>query len=147
MKTGELVSAIEFDIPEADEDLILRKTSQRRDLDISAVNMGLRLQWKNRAALQVGVCRIAAGGVGPWPLRLIKTEKFLLGKSLSSDILEQAILILHEEITPLSDLRGSSAFRRVLLENYLRHFFQVKMNHGESLKRGASLKRRPESEL
>ncbi len=147
VKTGELVSAIEFDIPEADEDLILRKTSQRRDLDISAVNMGLRLQWKNRAALQVGVCRIAAGGVGPWPLRLIKTEKFLLGKSLSSDILEQAILILHEEITPLSDLRGSSAFRRVLLENYLRHFFQVKMNHGESLKRGASLKRRPESEL
>ncbi|MGZ3652692.1 MAG: hypothetical protein ACXWSC_16000 [Bdellovibrionota bacterium] len=34
---------------------------------------------------------------------------------------------LQEELTPLSDVRGSSAFRRVLAANLLKRFFREKL--------------------
>lgn len=122
LKPGEWITSIEFDIPKKTERLVLNKTSQRKDLDISCVNTAFRFQNTNGVVESV---MIAIGGVGPTPLRLKKTEKFMRGQVLSNDLIAKASAIVQKEITPLADLRGSESFRRVLVENYFGRFFST----------------------
>lgn len=114
LKQGEIVASLEFDIPGTEERLSLKKVSQRKDLDISSVNMALRLSWAKDKSVERA--RVAFGGVAAVPLRLKKTEAALEGKPLGQASIREAVKALQQEITPLSDLRGSEAFRRVLAE-------------------------------
>lgn len=106
LKKGELVTAVEFDIPMKGDSIYLYKTSQRKDLDISAVNGAIRLGKEVRVAL---------GGLAPIPCRLLSVEK-LLEKGLKDEALQK----MQEEIKPISDVRGSGAFRRLLAKNFLK---------------------------
>jgi len=126
-KNGEIIAFVEFEIPRKNENLSLYKSSQRKDLDISCVNAAFRLEIKSNQILSA---RLALGGVGPTPMRLKKTEKLLLKKNVNSETLELACRSLQGEIAPISDLRGSHAFRRVTAENFFRHFFMnLGVNH------------------
>ena len=113
LKPGEWVSEVEIDIPAVNESLRLRKISQRKDLDISCVNLAARYSPDRREM------RLALGGVAATPVRLPKTEKFLKGKAITRELFAPALALMQSEISPLSDLRGSAAFRRVLAENLL----------------------------
>lgn len=121
LRAGELIAAIEFDLPSKSEKLGLYKISQRKDLDISTVNGAFRANLSKDGQLQT--IALALGGVAAVPLRLKKTEKFLLGKKPSGENLQKALQVLHTEITPLSDMRGTSAFRRITTENIFLRFF------------------------
>jgi xanthine dehydrogenase small subunit len=127
LQAGEIVVSIDFEIPDAKESLALYKISQRKDLDISAVNAGFRVQWKDCERSVIESIRVAYGGVAAIPLRLRKTEALLSGARLSSEVIAGALKSLQSEMKPLSDLRGSSAFRRVVAENLLLRFLR---DHG-----------------
>jgi xanthine dehydrogenase small subunit len=116
---GECMIALEFALPLKSEKIALYKTSQRKDLDISAVNAAFRMRLKGK---KVSAVRIAYGGIAATPLRIESVEKALMGQELSSSIEEQAVLLLQKAINPVSDLRGSSAFRRVIAGSFLRQF-------------------------
>lgn len=127
LKPGEFITAIEFDVPKKDESVALYKTSQRKDLDISAVNAAFRVKWKTSGRgkpKRVAEIRLAMGGVAATPLRLRQTEKILQGKHLAPETFVKAVTTLHAEMNPLSDLRGTTAFRRVLVENFFHRFFR-----------------------
>ena len=124
LRKGELIRAISFDLPGKSETFHLKKMSERKDLDISSVNAGFRLVWSDAKKARVDAVRVAVGGVAATPLRLKKTEKVLTGKPLSPETIELAARTLQEEIGPISDVRGSAAFRRVLLENAFRRFIE-----------------------
>jgi carbon-monoxide dehydrogenase medium subunit len=59
--------------------------------------------------------RITLGAVAPVPMRAKKTEEFLIGKTLSEELLEQAADSAAAECRPISDLRGSKGYRRHLV--------------------------------
>lgn len=126
LRPGELIAAIEFDVPAKTEALALYKTSQRKDLDISAVNAAFRIEWANRNRTRVKSARIALGGVAATPVRVPAAEKALAALSLDVDTFEESreavVTLLQSSIAPLSDLRGTSAFRRLLVENFFRKF-------------------------
>lgn len=122
LKPGECIVAVEFNLPKADETLKLVKASQRKDLDISCVNASFWLKPDAKRPKSIADIRIAFGGVAAIPLRLKKTENILRGKEISPDSIEAAVNAMHSEISPISDLRGSSAYRRILSENYFREF-------------------------
>jgi xanthine dehydrogenase small subunit len=124
LKKGELIASIEFDLPVKHESLALYKVSQRKDLDISGVNAAFRVKWDGAGRKRALDVRIAMGGVAATPLRLRKTEKFLQGKALSPEVFVAMASILKSEMAPLSDLRGTSTFRRVVVENLLARFFR-----------------------
>jgi xanthine dehydrogenase small subunit len=128
LKPGELIARIELEVPDRAEALRLYKISQRRDLDISTVSGAFRLKWKDRKRAEIASVRIGLGGVAATPLRLPKTEAFLKGCNPAApdwrERLTRAVDILHSEMTPMSDLRGSAAFRRVAAENLFRKFFE-----------------------
>lgn len=127
LKRGELIASIEFDLPKKSSSLALYKTSQRKDLDISIVNAAFLATWKKSKADQpktLDTIRIAMGGIAATPLRLNKTETVLKGAVLTDDVLKKAVQTLHSEMTPLSDLRGSSSYRRIVVENLFMKFMR-----------------------
>lgn len=116
---GEIITHVKFNLPSKNESLRFFKSSNRKDLDISAVNFAVNLKWKDRDKKIIDDIIIAAGGVAAIPHRFVKTEDYLK-KNFD---LEEAIKVLHSEIKPLSDLRASGAYRHILVENFLRKFF------------------------
>ncbi len=119
LMAGEIVTGIKFKLPKTDSDFKLYKNSNRKDLDISAVNLGIHVEWKDKTKKSIQEITIAAGGVAATPLRLKQTEDFL---KTNLDI-EAAVKILNSEFQPLSDVRATSAYRHVLIENFFRRFF------------------------
>ncbi len=118
LEMGEIITHIKFNLPKTDSSIRFYKYSKRKDLDISAVNLAIHVEWKDKAKKEILDIKIAAGGVSAIPLRLHKTEEFL---KKSFDV-EGAVKELHQEFNPLSDLRASAAYRHVLIENYFRKF-------------------------
>jgi len=125
LKPGELITSVEFELLPKSETLALYKVSQRKDLDISGVNAAFRACFKRVGGkCVIDRMSIVLGGVAATPVRLPKTEASLKGMVLGAEVLAQACQILQKEIAPISDLRGSQAFRRVVAENLLRRFFR-----------------------
>lgn len=118
LEMGEIITHIKFNLPAKGSDVRFFKYSNRKDLDISAVNFAIHVDWKDKAKKEIRDVKIAAGGVSAIPLRLTKTEDFL---KKNFDI-EGAVKELHQEFNPLSDLRASAAYRHVLVENFFRKF-------------------------
>lgn len=125
LKAGELITHFELDLPGKSESLALYKVSQRKDLDISAVNAGFRVQWsRGSRARKILSVRIAMGGLAATPLRLTKVEASLAGRELTPETLDRALNVFQAEVTPISDLRASAAYRRVVAQTLFERFFR-----------------------
>lgn len=118
IEAGEIITHIRFPLPDKKTEIKFYKYANRKDLDISAVNFAVTLKFKDDSRSTIEDIKIAAGGVGPTPMRFLKSEDFL---KTSRDV-DQVLKIMHTEFTPLSDLRASSAYRHVLVENFFRKF-------------------------
>jgi xanthine dehydrogenase small subunit len=69
---------------------------------------------------------VSAGGVAPVPLYLKETSEFLRGQPVNSQTIDDANVIMQAEISPISDVRGSADYKRLLLRQLLRaHFFEL----------------------
>ncbi|MCA1623048.1 MAG: FAD binding domain-containing protein [Acidobacteria bacterium] len=99
------------------------KVSKRTFLDISSVNSAISLKLENN---KISEAHVSAGGVAPIPLYLKKTSEFLLGKKISEKTILQANEILQTEISPISDVRGSAEYKRLLLRQlFTAHFVEL----------------------
>jgi len=115
----ELITRVRIPLRRDGEKLRLYKVTKRRHLDISSFTAAIRMQ----AGERIDAVKIAYGGVGPVVLRLPRTEQFLIGKRFALESFEAAGAIAREEITPISDVRGSADFRRQLASNILKKFY------------------------
>jgi xanthine dehydrogenase small subunit len=117
----EIITRIFIPLPKPEEMLKLYKVSRRSHLDIATFMAAFRMTMRGGT---IDSIRIAYGGVGPVILRLSKTEAFLQGGALSEARFRQAGELALEEITPMSDVRGSRDFRNQLARNILLKFYQ-----------------------
>jgi xanthine dehydrogenase small subunit len=70
--------------------------------------------------------RISAGGVAPIPLLLRRPPEILEGQVLTSRLVFTAAVAAGEEISPISDVRGSAEYRReALYRLILAHFITL----------------------
>jgi xanthine dehydrogenase small subunit len=120
MKPEEIITKIHIPLPRKDDLLKLYKVSRREHLDISSFTAAIRMR---RDSDSIVAPVVSYGGVGPVVLRLPKTEEFLRGKPFTLETFKSAGVIARSEITPLSDVRGSSDFRYQLAENVLLKFY------------------------
>ncbi len=99
------------------------KVSKRTFLDISTVNTAISLKVENNL---ITGANVSAGGVAPIPLYLQKTSAFLRGKEISGETISQANDILQTEISPISDVRGTESYKRLLLRQlFTAHFVEL----------------------
>jgi xanthine dehydrogenase small subunit len=68
---------------------------------------------------QIDQVRIGVGGVAATPVRALQTEAVLQGQALSQASLAKAQDTLAHEFNPISDMRASADYRRLLLRNLL----------------------------
>ena len=99
------------------------KVSKRTYLDISTVNTAISLKVENGFVTEA---HASAGGVAPVPLYLQKTSEFLRGKQLNEETIAAANEFLQTEISPISDVRGSVEYKRLLLRQlFTAHFVEL----------------------
>ncbi|MET0753274.1 MAG: FAD binding domain-containing protein [Pyrinomonadaceae bacterium] len=99
------------------------KVSKRTYLDISSVNSAISLKVEDD---KIKEAHVSAGGVAPIPLYLEKTSRFLRGKEIEEETISGAIEILQSEISPISDVRGSETYKRLLLQQlFTAHFVEL----------------------
>jgi xanthine dehydrogenase small subunit len=113
---SEILTKISFDIPTQDSFFNYEKVSKRIHLDIASVNSAMQLKIDNGIITQAN---ISAGGVAPIPLYLAEMQKSLLGKELSANRISEAIQTALSEIRPISDVRGSAEYKKLLLRQLL----------------------------
>ena len=101
-------------------DVLFTNRAQRKDLDISAVSAALMINTAKSGDIESA--SIALGGVAATPVRLPKIERFLIGKRPTSEHITAATQMLNDQLTPLSDARGSDSFRRALVHNIFNQY-------------------------
>ncbi|WP_457616909.1 FAD binding domain-containing protein [Lutibacter sp.] len=123
LKEGELLKSISFNIFEDNTRFNFEKVSKRTHLDIASVNAACQITISNN---KVTAIHLAMGGVAAIPKYLSKTAAFLNGKTISEEIIFEAQKILQEEISPISDVRGTSAYKRLLARQlFYAHFLKL----------------------
>jgi xanthine dehydrogenase small subunit len=124
---GEILEAVRFRIPENTGLFNFEKISKRNHLDIASVNSAMALEMANNRIAKAGV---SAGGVAPIPLYLKETSDFLIGRPINRDMVQGAAEIALEEIAPISDVRGSASYRRLLVRQLIyAHFLTLFPEH------------------
>jgi len=93
------------------------------DISIVAASFVMDLDAQNT----IVHARLAYGGVAATPARAIGVEDWLIGKPWSFATVQQAKGLLRNAFTPLTDLRGSADYRKLLITNLFEKFF-VEMN-------------------
>jgi len=119
---AEQVTDISFPAPQASDFFNFEKVSKRTHLDIASVNTAAWLRVEDGV---ITAARLSAGGVGPVPLLLARTAAYLLDRPLSAATVAGANEVMQEEISPIGDVRGTAAYKRLLLRQLLfAHFLR-----------------------
>jgi xanthine dehydrogenase small subunit len=121
---AEILEHVSFELPSSRSFFNFEKVSKRTHLDIASVNSACLLEVDEDVVTKVA---ISAGGVGPIPMYLSQTSEFLTGKTISSAFINEAIAIAMKEISPISDARGSTDYKRLLLTQLIKcHFHEYR---------------------
>lgn len=123
LEKNEYIREITFDYDTEPAIFNFEKVSKRKHLDIASVNSAISIK---TSGTEISECHLAAGGVSPVPLYLRRTGSFLTGKHVSAETVMEANEIMQEEISPISDVRGSAEYKRLLLRQLLfAHFLKL----------------------
>ena len=117
---GEFVESVRVPRPGPDAVIHIAKLSRRFDSDISAVCGAFMLDVKDGL---IASARVAFGGMAATPRRAGACEAALAGQPFTMETMERAAAALHDDFTPLSDVRGSSGYRLEAAGNLLRRLY------------------------
>jgi len=122
-KDDEIITQITFDLPEKNTWLNFEKVCKRTYLDIASVNTAIGMRMNDDL---ISSAHCSAGGVSPVPLYLKNTSSFLSGQKLSTELVRRAAEVLAKEISPISDVRGSADYKRLLARQlFYSHFINL----------------------
>ncbi|MGR8979298.1 MAG: FAD binding domain-containing protein [Gammaproteobacteria bacterium] len=122
-RPDEQLLEIGFGVPSSPAGFSFEKVSKRTFLDIASVNSALSIRQSNG---YIQSAQLSAGGVAPIPFYLAKTSEYLSGKPLRADTVGKAAAVAWSEISPIADIRGSEAYKRLLLRQLIfAHFLKM----------------------
>jgi len=105
----EMITSIKIKDDSINKNGCFIKLGLRQAMVISLATVALILEVEKNKVADV---RIAMGSIAPIPLRLIKVEGFLKNKKIDSELIEEAIKKVREEVKPIGDVRASAEYRR-----------------------------------
>ena len=114
LKANEIAVAIKVPALADRSGTSYQKISARSKVDIAAVNIGALITLDKTGKCQAA--RISMGAVGPTPLRATQAEEFLLGKEITDETLAEAGRLAAEDASPISDVRASREYRKLMVE-------------------------------
>jgi xanthine dehydrogenase small subunit len=119
LAAGEFIVAIEIPKPLPP---VLRffKVSKRRMDDISTLAAGMAMALEGD---RVVYARFAYGGVGATTIRAHEAEDAVIGRPWNLETIKRAQGVLARTLQPMSDHRGSAAYRSAVAESLLEKFW------------------------
>jgi len=120
LKENESIAKISFKLPAKNSYFNFEKVSKRKHLDIATVNTAIHIEVQDNKVIN---CDLSVGGVAAIPMFLNKTCHYLIGKKINKETLKQAIEVLNSEITPISDVRGTADYKRLLANQLVKAHF------------------------
>lgn len=88
------------------------KSALRRAQAISTVNTAIIITQKNDA---IANAIITLGSVAPTIIHAIEAEKYLFGKKLSDNVINEASVLVQKSATPINDIRGTAEYRNEII--------------------------------
>ncbi|WP_272148537.1 FAD binding domain-containing protein [Tenacibaculum aiptasiae] len=129
LQEGEILKSISFKVPQSNDYFNFEKVSKRTHLDIASVNAAGRITTDNNI---ITSAHFSVGGAAATPKYLEKTNAFLIGKTINSETVKEAEVVLQSEISPISDVRGASEYKRLLAKQlFFAHFIELFPNEVE----------------
>ena len=123
----EIITAITFDVPNAQTQFNFEKVCKRQYLDIASVNAAITITSDGTIIKEA---HASMGGVGPTPKYLEKTSTFLVNKTIEAQTILRAEALLQTELSPISDARGTEAYKRLLARQlFFAHFIALFPNN------------------
>jgi len=123
LAADEIVRSLSFPIPGPATSFNFEKVSKRTHLDIASVNSAARFEVADGTIVEAG---LSAGGVAPVPLFLTNTTAYLIGRPIDAATAREAGRIACDEVSPISDARGSADYKRLLLRQLIfAHFLTL----------------------
>ena len=108
MQPGELITKVSFDIPRGNAGSAFAKLGLRHSQAISIVDVAAVAFIDDE---RISNLRIALGSVAPTIVRSHAVEQILVGQIPSDELLDRAAEAARRDISPITDIRGSSAYR------------------------------------
>ncbi|MBI5596440.1 MAG: xanthine dehydrogenase family protein subunit M [Elusimicrobia bacterium] len=122
---GELIVSVHLPRPPEPDRQLFRKVGTRAAQAISkAVAAGLL--WTDSGG-SVRELRFALGSMAPTVRRLRRAEEFLRGRRLDKGVVSEAARLLEEDVSPISDVRSTAAYRLRASQNILRGFLEGRL--------------------
>ena len=117
LKRGEIATGVTVALPKKKHGACFVKLRRYEGEDLAQASVTV-------LALAGNCYRISFGSVAPRPIPAERIEAMLEGQALSDDLIQQAVRLVPEEITPITDIRASKEYRLhmvgVMLERGLR---------------------------
>ncbi len=108
---GEILTDILLKPSEQNSKTIFLKKGRTR-MDLAVASVAALIQTEGGRCLKA---RVAAGSVAPVPQRLAEVEAFLEDAMLSRKVLAEAQQLASRSVSPISDVRSTSDYRRHLV--------------------------------
>jgi len=119
LKIGQFIRSIR--IPIFDKNIFKAyKISKRFDDDISSVCVAFNLIIEKKKIKEI---KIAYGGMAAIPKRAAYCEKVLLNSSITRQVIDKAKNALEKDFSPISDMRASGSYRKIIAKNLLEKCF------------------------
>ena len=120
LKKDQILASIEIPIPQKNNKLFFWKLSKRFDQDISTISLAININTQNHIIKDL---HIAAGGVAEIPKYLDGLSSRMINKNIDEAI-KLAIDDIDNYIDPISDLRGTSEYRKTSFKGLFRRLQQ-----------------------
>jgi len=108
-KPAEIATAMSFTLPPKGSGAAWIKLGRYKGEDLAQASVAVLVMPGN-------VCKVAFGSVAPRPVRGVKIEQLLDGRPLTDDLIAEAVKLLPECISPITDVRSTREYRMQTME-------------------------------
>jgi len=112
MLPDEMLVDIAFPALKKNQRGLYLKTALRQAQAISVANLAVILGINGS---QIASAAITLGAVAPTIIHAAKAEEYLVGKALTQEVIEECAHLTMDVARPISDIRGSSSYRRYMV--------------------------------
>jgi len=131
LKKDEVITEIEFSSLNGNNGNLksaYEKLGLRNAMAISIVSVAIVLKLRDEKYIED--VKVALGAVAPKPIRAQKVENILQGETLSQSLIEKSAETVLDDISPISDIRASEDYRRMMSKTLLKRALNKIMRGG-----------------
>lgn len=114
LKPGQILAFIDIEKDTSDTITFYRKIGTRKALSIAKASVAFKATKANGKLSNVS---LAYGSVGPTVIYSKEAQKYLEGKDLNNESIDEASRLAFNEVSPIDDIRSTGEYRRLVIKN------------------------------